>query len=45
MRLEVEAFIGLWLRNSPHLDLDSEVKRIGDALARMAIELAKAEDP
>jgi hypothetical protein len=45
LRVEIENFVVLWGKVSPVLPLDPNVRQVGDALSRMAADLAKAEDP
>jgi hypothetical protein len=45
LRREIEAFVSLWERVSPDLDMDPDDKRVGDALSRMAAEVSRVDDP
>lgn len=45
LRLDIESFVHEWTRLSPQLHLSLEDRRTGDALATMASEVSKNDDP
>lgn len=45
LRLAVEAFVAEWSRTAADAALGSDDRRTGDALAAMASEVVKSEDP
>jgi hypothetical protein len=45
LRIDVEAFVHGWSRAAPLLALSPDDRRIGDALAQMAAELVKVDEP